>query len=45
LESDEQLSQWLVEFQSRLVLLYTPADWTNMNSDRWHDKHWCPLSE
>jgi hypothetical protein len=26
LESDEQLSQWLVEFQSRLVLLYTPAD-------------------
>ncbi|KAA1076564.1 hypothetical protein PGT21_011779 [Puccinia graminis f. sp. tritici] len=26
LESDEQLSQWLVEFQSRLVLLYSPAD-------------------
>ncbi|KAH9443047.1 hypothetical protein Pst134EA_026836 [Puccinia striiformis f. sp. tritici] len=26
LETDEQLSQWLVDFQSRLALLYTPAD-------------------
>ncbi|OAV96785.1 hypothetical protein PTTG_03563 [Puccinia triticina 1-1 BBBD Race 1] len=26
LASDEQLNQWLVEFHSRLVLLYTPAD-------------------